>query len=91
MIRKAPRTYLLLRGMVVSWSFEKQSVVALSSSEEEYIATTMAICQDVWMNRLIGELTNKEETKVNLMVDNQSAITLSKNQVVISPQSNKTH
>ena len=33
------------------------------------------------MNRLISELTNNKETKVKLMVDNQSAITLSKNPV----------
>ena len=33
------------------------------------------------MNRLIGELMNNEELKVKLMVDNQSAITLSKNPV----------
>ena len=31
------------------------------------------------MNRLIGKLTNDEESTVKLMVDNQSAITLSKN------------
>ena len=35
----------------------------------------------MWMNRLIRELTNNEDTKVKLMVENQSAITLSKNPV----------
>ena len=68
-------------GMTVSWSSQKLSIVALSSCEPEYIAATTATCQAVWMNRLIGELTNNEETKVKLMVDNQSAITLSKNPV----------
>ena len=33
------------------------------------------------MNRLIGKLTSNEESRVKLMVDNQSAITLSKNPV----------
>ena len=41
----------------------------------------MATCQAVWMNRLIGELTSNEELMVKLLVDNQSAITLSKNPV----------
>ena len=66
-------------GMAVSWSSQKQSIVALSSCEAEYIAATTATCQAVWMNRLIGELTNNEESKVKLMVDNQSTIKLSKN------------
>ena len=66
-------------GMAVSWSSQKQSVVALSSSEAKYIIATTATFQAVWMNWLIGELTNNEETKVKLMVDNQSAIMLSKN------------
>ena len=67
--------------MAISWSSQKQSIVALSSSEAEYIAATTTTCQAVWMNRLIGELMNNEELKVKLMVDNQSAITLSKNLV----------
>ena len=40
-------------GMAVSWSSQKQSIVALSSCEAEYIAATSATCQAVWMNRLI--------------------------------------
>ena len=66
-------------GMAVSWSSQKQSIVALSSCEAEYIAATSATCQAVWMNRLIGKLTNDEDSTVKLMVDNQSTITLSKN------------
>ena len=66
-------------GMAVSWSSQKQSIVALSSCEAEYIAATSATCQAVWMIRLIRELTSDDESKVKLLVDNQSAITLSKN------------
>ena len=65
--------------MAVSWSSQKQSIVALSSCEAEYIAATSATCQAVWMNRLIRELTNNEESTIKLMVDNQSEITLSRN------------
>ena len=72
---------LFFGGMAVSWSSQKQSIVALSSCEAEYIAATTATCQVVWMNWVIRELTNNEETKVKVMVDNQSAITLSKNLV----------
>ena len=69
----------LFGGKAVSWSLQKQSIVALSSCEAEYIAATSATCQAVWMNRLIGELTSDEESMVKRMVDNQSAITLSNN------------
>ena len=73
-------------GMTVSWSSQKQSIVALSSCEAKYVAATTATCQAVWMNWLIGELTSNEESTVKLMVDNQSAITLSKNPVIITCQ-----
>ena len=78
--RKSTSGYIFFfGGMAISWSSQKQSIVALSSCEAEYIAATSATCQAVWMIRLIKELTNEEETSVKLMVDNQSAITLSKN------------
>ena len=70
-----------LGGMAISWSSQKQSIVALSSCEAEYIAATEAACQALWMKRLISELKCEEQMKIKLMVDNQSAITLSKNPV----------
>ena len=76
--RKSTSSHIFFFGwMAVSWSSQKQSIVALSSCEAEYVAT----CQAVWMNRLIGELTSNGESTVKMMVDNQSAITLSKNLV----------
>ena len=78
--RKSTSDYIFFSGeKAISWSSQKQSIVALSSCEAEYIAATSATCQAVWMSRLIKELTNEAETSVKLMVDNQSAITLSKN------------
>ena len=79
--KSTSRHIFFFGGMAISWSSQKHSIVALSSCEAEYIAATTATYQVVWMNRLIGELTNNEESTVKLMVDNQSAITLSKNPV----------
>ena len=70
-----------LGGMTIKWSSQKQSIVALSSCEAEYIAATGAACQALWMKRLISDLKHEEHKGVKLMVDNQSAITLSKNPV----------
>ena len=65
----------------VSWSSQKQGVVAVSSCEAEYVAAAAAACQGVWLNRLIGELEAKEQPKFLLLVDNKSAIALCKNPV----------
>ena len=70
-----------LGGMSISWSSQKQSIVALSLCEAEYIAATGATYQALWVKRLISELKHEEQKGVKLMVDNQSAITLSKNPV----------
>jgi hypothetical protein len=56
-------------------------VVALSTSEAEYMAATVAACQGVWLSRLLGDLRNTEVEGVELKVDNQSALALMKNPV----------
>ena len=80
--RKSTLGYIFFfGGMTLSWSSQKQSIFALLSCEAEYIAATSATCQAVWMSRLLGELMSNDMTKVKLLVDNQSVITLSKNPV----------
>ena len=80
--RKSTSGHIFFLGeMAISWSSQKQSIVALSSCEAEYIAATRAACQALWMKRLISELKHEEQKGVKLMVDNQSVITLSKNPV----------
>ena len=63
----------------MAWSSQKQSIVALLSCEAEYSAATAASYQAIWMNHLIGELINNEQLKMKVMVESQTAITLSKN------------
>jgi hypothetical protein len=65
-----------------SWSSQKQKVVALSSCEAEYIAGTVATCQAAWLARLLGELLGVDTETPKIMMDNQSAIALSKNPVL---------
>ena len=66
---------------LICWASQKQKIVALSSCEAEYVAATTTTCQGIWLARLIGELMNKEMISMTLMVDNKSAIALSKNPV----------
>ena len=56
-------------------------MVAISSCEAEYIATTTAVCQGIWLAWLLDEMLNKETVPSKLFVDNKSAISLSKNPV----------
>jgi hypothetical protein len=70
-----------LGGNPITWQSVKQKVVALSSYEAEYIAAAMAACQGVWLARLLADMTGFESRAPELMVDNQSAIALSKNPV----------
>jgi transposase InsO family protein len=71
----------LLGNSLVTWLSQKQRVVALSSCEAEYIASANAACQGIWLNRLLGEILGIPTPRVKLLVDNMSAIALSKNPV----------
>lgn len=56
--------------------------MALSLCEAEYIAATTVTCQEVRLERLLSNLRKKGPSKVTLLVDNKSAISLSKNLVM---------
>ncbi|GJR38203.1 ribonuclease H-like domain, reverse transcriptase, RNA-dependent DNA polymerase [Tanacetum coccineum] len=62
----------------ISWSTQKQATVALSSCESEFIAATAAATQALWLKRLLSRLTHSEEEKITIIVDNKSAIQLTK-------------
>ena len=69
-----------LGNMPVSWQSQKQRVVALSSCEAEYIAGAGAVCQAVWLGRLLNVDIKLRPPK--LKMDNMSAIALSKNPIL---------
>ncbi|XP_040869458.1 secreted RxLR effector protein 161-like [Glycine max] len=62
----------------VAWSSRKQDVVALSTSEAEYVAASLGACQAVWMMNLLEELKLRERKPVCLLIDNKSTINLAK-------------
>ena len=70
-----------LGNNLVTWSSQKQKIVALSSCEAEYVAAAAAACQGVWLSRLLGDMLGIKEMSVKLLMDNKSAIALSKNPV----------
>ncbi|XP_071739023.1 secreted RxLR effector protein 161-like [Rutidosis leptorrhynchoides] len=66
---------------VISWCSKKQDVVALSSTEAEYIAAIMAAQECIWLRRMIGDILEKVDYVVKLKCDNESAIKLASNPV----------
>ncbi|XP_033509303.2 secreted RxLR effector protein 161-like [Nicotiana tomentosiformis] len=45
-----------LGSRVISWCSQKQDAVALSSSEAYYVAVTSAVCQAIWLRRLLVDV-----------------------------------
>ncbi|KAG7558463.1 Zinc finger CCHC-type [Arabidopsis thaliana x Arabidopsis arenosa] len=66
----------------ISWCSQKQNVVALSSCEAEFMAGTEAAKQAIWLQDLLSEIAGTPSEKVTILIDNQSAIALTKNPVL---------
>ena len=65
----------------ISWASKKQPVVALSTTEAEYVAETTAACQAVCLRRVLKDLCHEQENGTTIYCDNSSVIALSKNSV----------
>jgi ATP-binding cassette subfamily B (MDR/TAP) protein 1 len=67
--RKSTTGYVfIITGGAVSWVSKLQNVIALSTTEAEYMATTQACKEAIWMKKLIEELGHKQE-KILLYCD----------------------
>ena len=79
MIEKAMSGYIFCLGSnVIVWSSKKQKTVTLSSAEAEYIAATDAVCEAIWLRRLLSDLQQKIEEPTVICCDNMSAIAMTK-------------
>ncbi|CAI7898927.1 unnamed protein product [Closterium sp. NIES-54] len=78
--RKSHTGYVYcLNGAAISWQSKRQPVVALSTTESEYISLCQCIQEGVWLKRLFGEFGQDLAGGVPVFVDNQSAIALAQN------------
>ena len=77
--RKSTSGYMfLIAGGPVSWKSRKQSTVALSTAEAEYVALSTAVQECMWMQRLLSELGNPPDGPTTILEDNQSSIAMAK-------------
>lgn len=66
-----------MSGAAISWMSKRQPIVALSSTEAEYISMSSAVNEIVWLTQMANEINGNIVNKVVLYCDNQSTIKLS--------------
>ncbi|XP_033231491.1 secreted RxLR effector protein 161-like [Belonocnema kinseyi] len=75
--RKSNSDYLFqLYGASISWACRKQTCVALSSTEVEYVALVEACQEGVWVRRLLEDMKQKQQGPTVVYEDNQSCLQL---------------
>lgn len=79
--RRSTAGYLFNIGSgAISWQFKRQSVVALSTCEAEFIGQTQATKEAIWLRRLLNELNLCQGKAATIICgDNQGTIALSSN------------
>jgi hypothetical protein len=77
--RKALTGYaFMLNGGAVAWSSKQQGLVSLSTTESEYVASTEATKEALWLRSMLAQLFTPISDPTILFNDNQSAIALAK-------------
>ena len=78
--RKSTSGYIFkLSGGLISWRSRKQSYIALSTAEAEYVSLTSAAQEAIQLSRLIAELQNDTAKSATVYEDNQVAICITSN------------
>ena len=79
--KRTSRGIFSIGSKTVSWYSKKQGFVALSSAEAEYMATSQATCEAIWMRKILVGLFGSQMDPSTIHCDNQSFIKLSVNHV----------
>lgn len=78
--RHSTSGYLILFNCgPVIWKSQKQKTIAQSTTEAEFIAAAMCCKEVLWARHLVCELGRKKMKPTKLFIDNQSAITIIRN------------
>lgn len=63
-------------GTAISWMSKRQPIIALSSTEADYIAISSAVGGIIWMKQMADEINAGVVKRVTLYCDNQNTIKL---------------
>jgi hypothetical protein len=66
---------------MISWQSRKQSSIALSRADAEYIAACSASCEAIWLRKLLIGLFDLEMEATTILCDNQSCIKMIENPI----------
>ena len=70
-----------IRDRAVSWKSKKQTSMALSSTEAEYMALCQAAKESIWMVDFLKDLSISVQDSMVVNANNQGSIALAKNPV----------
>ena len=70
----------LASGGAITWKSKKQTTIALSSTEAEYVALSEATHEACWLRNLYQELGYPQEHPIIIKGDNDGSIAMAKNQ-----------
>ena len=77
---KSTTGYVFLRsGGAIMWKSKKQTMIALSSMEAEYVALSEAGYEATWLRNLYGELGFPQNYPTKITGDNNSSVILTHN------------
>ena len=71
-----------LGSAMISWFSKKQSSVALSIAEAEYIASCLACYEVIWIQKMMSGLFDMGLDTTIILCDNQSCIKMTQNPVL---------
>ena len=67
--------YVFFMGSgAITWSSKKQSSIALSSSEAEYMVVTASACQAVWLRRIMDDMKQTRVEATTIYYDNHKRV-----------------
>nr|GEZ59720.1 putative RNA-directed DNA polymerase [Tanacetum cinerariifolium] len=59
-----------LSGAAVAWSSKRQPIMALSTTEAEFVAATTCACQVIWLRRILRHIGLPQEESTIIACDN---------------------
>jgi hypothetical protein len=79
--KSTSRCCFSLGSAMISWQSRKQSSIALSIVEAEYIVACSANCEAIWLRKLLTNLFDLEMRATLILCDNQNCIKMTENAI----------